>query len=76
MRRFSTLFPFVIVLLWAQPVFAYLDPNSGSMMLQIILGGLAGLAVAGKLFWQRIMMFFTPRSKQESALDEEHSTEE
>lgn len=38
---------------------AYLDPGSGSVILQVILGGLAGLAVAGKLFWQRIVAFFT-----------------
>lgn len=38
---------------------AYLDPGSGSVILQVILGGLAGLAVAGKLFWQSIVHFFT-----------------
>ncbi len=32
-----------------------MDPGTGSMLLQIILGGLAGLAVAGKLFWHRIL---------------------
>ncbi len=38
---------------------AYLDPGSGSVILQVILGGLAGLAVAGKLFWQQIISFFS-----------------
>jgi hypothetical protein len=36
----------------------YLDPSSGSMMLQIILGGLAGAAVALKLFFRRVRAFF------------------
>lgn len=35
---------------------AYLDPSAGSMMLQIILGGVAGLAIALKLFWARILL--------------------
>ena len=35
---------------------AYLDPSAGSMMLQIILGGLAGLAIALKLFWARLLL--------------------
>ena len=34
---------------------AYLDPSAGSMMLQLILGGVAGLAIALKLFWARIL---------------------
>ncbi len=40
-----------------QPAYAYLDPGSGSLLLQIILGGLAGVAIAGKLFWTRILDF-------------------
>ena len=38
--------------------YAYLDPGTGSMIVQIILGGVAGLAVAGKLFWSQITEFF------------------
>ncbi|MFL6200000.1 MAG: hypothetical protein ACJ76J_12540 [Thermoanaerobaculia bacterium] len=34
---------------------AYLDPSAGSMMLQLILGGLAGVAIALRLFWARIL---------------------
>ena len=33
---------------------AYLDPGSGSLFLQLLLGGIAGVAVLGKLLWQRI----------------------
>ena len=36
----------------------YLDPGTGTMIVQIILGGIAGLAVAGKLFWSQITDFF------------------
>ena len=35
--------------------FAYLDPGTGSMLLQVILGGVAAVAVALKLFWYRII---------------------
>ena len=33
---------------------AYIDPSAGGMLVQLILGGTAGLAVLGKLFWGRI----------------------
>lgn len=32
---------------------AYVDPGSGSILLQLILGGVAGAAVVMKLYWQR-----------------------
>ncbi len=37
---------------------AYMDPGTGSLFLQLLLGGVAGLAVFVKLFWQRILSFF------------------
>ena len=33
---------------------AYLDPGSGSMLLQLLAGGVAGVAVAGKMYWRRV----------------------
>lgn len=60
-RELGTAAPVVAVSLFfisSMPAYAYLDPGTGSMMLQIILGGIAGLLVAGKLFWCRIVDFF------------------
>lgn len=33
---------------------AYLDPGTGSIILQVLLGGAAGLVVAGKLYWRKL----------------------
>jgi len=41
------------------PAWAYLDPGTGSMMLQLLLGGVAGAMVVGKLYWQRLREFVT-----------------
>lgn len=50
--------PFVFVLFWlvltTAPVHAYLDPGAGSIMLQLILGGLAGSVVILRLCWNRL----------------------
>ena len=32
---------------------AYLDPGTGSMLLQVILGGVAAIGVVIKLYWHR-----------------------
>lgn len=34
--------------------FAYVDPSSGSILLQLLLGGVAGILVAVKLWWKRL----------------------
>ena len=38
-------------------VLAYLDPGSGSMILQIIAGGVAAVAVTAKLYWNKLLRF-------------------
>jgi hypothetical protein len=38
-------------------VLAYLDPGSGSMILQVIAGGLAAVAVTARLYWRRLKRF-------------------
>ncbi|MFA6958675.1 MAG: hypothetical protein WC538_22630 [Thermoanaerobaculia bacterium] len=54
----SLAFAAAILLLIPVPVYAYLDPANGSILLQVILGGVAGGAVAIRLFWGRIRAFF------------------
>ena len=36
------------------PAYAYLDPGSGSMLLQVVLGGFAAIGVMAKLYWHRL----------------------
>jgi hypothetical protein len=43
----------------------YLDPTSGSMLLQLLLGGVAGIAVAIRLFWHRFVGFFGARKRDD-----------
>ena len=47
----------ILVALWSSDAYAYLDPGTGSMILQILLGGAAGALVAGKLYWYKIKLF-------------------
>ena len=40
-----------------ESLLAYLDPGSGSMIVSLIMGGLAAAGVALKLWWNRILRF-------------------
>lgn len=46
-------------------VLAYLDPGSGSMMLQVLAGGIAAAAVTLKVYWNRVLVFLRIRKPQE-----------
>ena len=48
-------------------VLAYLDPGSGSMILQMLAGGLAAVAVTAKLYWNRILKFLRIKKDDEVA---------
>ncbi|MCX4472839.1 hypothetical protein OOK41_21415 [Micromonospora sp. NBC_01655] len=37
---------------------AYLDAGSGSLIVQAVVGGVAGAAVAAKLYWRRLTARF------------------
>ena len=52
---------------------AYLDPGTGSIMLQGLLAGIAGLAVVSKLYWHRIKQFFRRLLSSDKSKDPAHS---
>ena len=57
----------VIYFVWMSEtrVDAYLDPGSGSMLVQLLIGGVAGAAVIMKLGWERFKdMFRSSKAKQ------------
>ena len=54
MRILST----ILLLVMFTDAVAYLDPGTGSMLLQVILGGIAAVGVAVKLYWHKLRAAF------------------
>ena len=54
----SALVVFVLLLLLERPAAAYLDPGTGSMLLQALLGGVAAIGVIARLYWHRMTAVF------------------
>jgi len=48
----------VLLLLTVTKAEAYLDPGTGSMLLQVILGGFAAVGVVIKLYWHKLKAVF------------------
>jgi hypothetical protein len=57
------------ILFITKPAYAYLDPGTGSAILQGVLGAVAAIAVILKLYWYRILRFLG-LSKKRSALEQ------
>ena len=74
-RIFITTFSLIAVFYFIAPntLFGYLDAGTGSYMIQIILAGLAGGALAIKIFWRRIYSFFK-RVSSRGKKDEQNKT--
>ena len=62
--------------LWAPGAQAYLDPGSGGLLLQLLLGGIAGLAVAARLYWHRILVFLHIREPLPAAVEDNEVAED
>ncbi len=50
----------------------YLDPGSGSFIIQMLLAGFLGIAVAVRIYWKKIVAFFgkNKSGKVQDELDE------
>ena len=45
-------------LLFPPPTYAYIDPGTGSYILQVVIAGLLGALVSLRIYWARIKAFF------------------
>ena len=53
----ASLAVFLFFACWST-AYAYIDAGTGSMILQLLLGGVAGALVLGKLYWHRLKGLF------------------
>jgi hypothetical protein len=60
---------FVSLLLFAstQVAQAYVDPGTGSYVIQILIAALAGAAFAVKIYWRKIKQLFSKSSSEGEA---------
>lgn len=44
-------------------IFAYLDPGTGSLIIQAVIGGALGIGVVAKTYWSQIVGVFAKDKK-------------
>lgn len=57
----------IFIFVSAAPVFAYLDPGTGSMILQLLAAGVAGAIVVGRLYWHRFLVMIGMRKELQNS---------
>ena len=63
----------VLLVLTVRPAQAYLDPASGSMILQVIVAALAAALITLKAFWHKIRGLFGSSPAEDAADTDEKS---
>jgi len=48
----------IFFVLFVEPAYSYLEPGTGSILVQLIMGGMAGVLIVIKLYWNRVKSFF------------------
>ena len=52
----------MVLLVFPAPAAAYLDPSTGSIVLQVMVGGLLTVMAAVRLYWKRIRSWIGKKS--------------
>lgn len=55
---------------------AYLDPGTGSIILQGLIAAIAGAATVGTLYWHKVKTFFSSFSKDDKKTEEDSNNDQ
>lgn len=67
----------MVLCLSISPAYAYLDPGTGSLIIQSIIGAVAAIGVTLKLYWHKIKIMLSGRKVEDVTSNKsENSTRE
>ena len=61
---------FCVLVLLSNPAYAYLDPGTGSMLIQGLLAAIAAASVTIGIFWRRLRSFFGRKNTKGNGSDD------
>jgi hypothetical protein len=62
MKHRSLIWGLLALGMLTSPAYAYLDPGTGSILLQALIGGIAASVTVVSLYYQKVKAFFAGRS--------------
>lgn len=67
------LFRLILLTTLSSPAYAYLDPGTGSLIIQGLIAGIAVVVMTIKMYWQKLVMMFHvyfSKKKPENNIDD------
>ena len=71
MIKKSLILTALVLIATTAPSYAYLDPGTGSMVIQILVASFAAVAIFFRQIWQGIQMLFGKKPNVQSEEEEE-----
>ena len=59
----------ILISLLTSPLFAYIDPGSGSAIMSAVIGFFVAIGLAVKTYWYKIKGFFTSKKDKNEKQD-------
>jgi len=60
----------------SSPAYGYIDPGTGSLIIQSLIGAIAAIGVTLKIYWHKIKLFFSRHSSAANTDEQDESTEQ
>lgn len=60
--------------IFVEPAWAYLDPGTGSMIIQGLIAGIAGVIVVLRLYWAKLKAFFAKSPEPQESTESENDS--
>lgn len=71
--QFSTIL--IVGLIFSQSAAAYLDPGTGSLILQMLIAGIVGAMFTIKLYWYKLKAFIARLLGEEKETENNHDND-
>jgi hypothetical protein len=68
--RFVSISISIVLGMSATPAYCYLDPGTGSLIIQGLIGTIAAVGITLKLYWYKIKSIFSDGKQKDTTLDE------
>lgn len=65
----ATLLVLGVSIIFVEPAWAYLDPGTGSMIIQGLIAGITGGIVVLRLYWAKVKSFFAGSHEQHDSTE-------
>lgn len=54
----------IFIISASAPAYGYIDPGTGSLIIQGVIGAIAAIGITLKIYWHKVRVFFSKGSKQ------------